>query len=178
MNRRASVSTACTPNFVVQQPRSLLLSQISSSHSRAHFGLCLVFATHPFTTDILFISPYKYMSVHGARLPPPNTSQSLPARAPASSCFPDSYLLFSNTPVTVVSIQDTLLASAPLLEAFAGLWFLTFIASGASCYELDASTNLRRSSELFEKCHEAHQLLMMWACTRACSALPVCSRIQ
>jgi len=32
---------------------------------------------------------------------------------------------------------DTLLASAPLLEAFAGLRFLTFIASGASCYELD-----------------------------------------
>ena len=47
-------------------------------------------------------------------------------------------LFFSNpTPVTVVSIQDTLLASAPLLEAFAGLRFLTFIASGASCYELD-----------------------------------------
>jgi hypothetical protein len=33
--------------------------------------------------------------------------------------------------------QDTLLASAPLLEAFAGLRFLTFIASGASCYEID-----------------------------------------
>ncbi|KAF8495925.1 hypothetical protein F5888DRAFT_509673 [Russula emetica] len=32
---------------------------------------------------------------------------------------------------------DTLLASAPLLEAFADLRFLTFIASGASCYELD-----------------------------------------
>ena len=36
-----------------------------------------------------------------------------------------------------VYMQDTLLASAPLLEAFAGLRFLTFIASGASCYELD-----------------------------------------
>jgi hypothetical protein len=36
-----------------------------------------------------------------------------------------------------VCMQDTLLASAPLLEAFAGLRFLTFIASGASCYELD-----------------------------------------
>ena len=33
--------------------------------------------------------------------------------------------------------QDTLLASAPLLEAFAGLRFLTFMASGVSCYELD-----------------------------------------
>ncbi|KAI0300673.1 hypothetical protein B0F90DRAFT_397693 [Multifurca ochricompacta] len=31
---------------------------------------------------------------------------------------------------------ETLLASAPLLEAFAGLRFLTFMASGASCYEL------------------------------------------
>jgi hypothetical protein len=37
----------------------------------------------------------------------------------------------------VYHMQDTLLASAPLLEAFAGLRFLTFIASGASCYELD-----------------------------------------
>jgi len=33
--------------------------------------------------------------------------------------------------------QDTLLASAPMLEAFAGLRFLTFMASGVSCYELD-----------------------------------------
>jgi hypothetical protein len=33
--------------------------------------------------------------------------------------------------------QDTLLASAPLLEAFAGLRFLTFMASGASEYALD-----------------------------------------
>jgi len=33
--------------------------------------------------------------------------------------------------------QDTLLASAPLLEAFAGLRFLTFMASGESRYELD-----------------------------------------
>ncbi|KAI0294372.1 hypothetical protein BC826DRAFT_1104660 [Russula brevipes] len=33
--------------------------------------------------------------------------------------------------------EDTLLASAPLLEAFAGLRFLTFMASGASRYELD-----------------------------------------
>ena len=33
--------------------------------------------------------------------------------------------------------QDTLLASAPLLEAFAGLRFLTFMASGVSRYELD-----------------------------------------
>jgi len=39
--------------------------------------------------------------------------------------------------LNVVCAQDTLLASAPLLEAFAGLRFLTFIASGASCYELD-----------------------------------------
>ena len=33
--------------------------------------------------------------------------------------------------------QDTLLASAPLLETFAGLRFLTFMASGESRYELD-----------------------------------------
>ncbi|KAH9170249.1 hypothetical protein EDB89DRAFT_1335197 [Lactarius sanguifluus] len=32
---------------------------------------------------------------------------------------------------------ETLLASSPLLEAFVGLRFLTFMASGASCYELD-----------------------------------------
>jgi len=30
-----------------------------------------------------------------------------------------------------------LLASAPILQAFAGLRFLIFMASGASCYELD-----------------------------------------
>jgi hypothetical protein len=34
-------------------------------------------------------------------------------------------------------MQDTLFTSAPLLEAFARLRFLTFIASGASCYELE-----------------------------------------
>jgi hypothetical protein len=39
--------------------------------------------------------------------------------------------------LNAVCMQDTLLASAPLLEAFSGLRFLTFIASGASCYELD-----------------------------------------
>jgi hypothetical protein len=39
--------------------------------------------------------------------------------------------------LTVEGVQDTLLASAPLLEAFTGLRFLTFIASGASCYALD-----------------------------------------
>jgi len=33
--------------------------------------------------------------------------------------------------------QDTLLTSAPLLEAFAGLRCLMFMASGVSCYELD-----------------------------------------
>ena len=52
------------------------------------------------------------------------------------------YPFFSNHPpggaeCGVYHTQDTLLASAPLLEAFAGLRFLTFIASGASCYELD-----------------------------------------
>jgi hypothetical protein len=30
-----------------------------------------------------------------------------------------------------------LLASAPILQAFAGLRFLMFMASGASCYELN-----------------------------------------
>ena len=30
-----------------------------------------------------------------------------------------------------------LLASAPILQAFPGLRFLMFMASGASCYELD-----------------------------------------
>ncbi len=34
-------------------------------------------------------------------------------------------------------MQETLLASSPLLETFAGLRFLTFMVSGASCYELD-----------------------------------------
>jgi hypothetical protein len=33
--------------------------------------------------------------------------------------------------------QETLLASSPLLEAFDGLRSLTFMATGASCYELD-----------------------------------------
>jgi hypothetical protein len=33
--------------------------------------------------------------------------------------------------------QETLLASAPLLEAFVSLRYLTFIASGESCYGLD-----------------------------------------
>ena len=36
-----------------------------------------------------------------------------------------------------ISAQETLLASSPLLEAFAGLRSLTFMATGASCYELD-----------------------------------------
>jgi hypothetical protein len=40
-------------------------------------------------------------------------------------------------PLNVEIVQDTLLASAPLLAAFSGLQFLTFIASGTSCYELD-----------------------------------------
>ena len=42
-----------------------------------------------------------------------------------------------HAPLNVGIVQDTLLASAPLLAAFSGLRFLTFIASGASCYELD-----------------------------------------
>ena len=33
--------------------------------------------------------------------------------------------------------QDTLLTPAPLLEAFAGLRCLTFMAGRVSCYELD-----------------------------------------
>jgi hypothetical protein len=33
--------------------------------------------------------------------------------------------------------QETLLASAPLLEGFVGLRYLTFMASGESCYEID-----------------------------------------
>jgi hypothetical protein len=36
-----------------------------------------------------------------------------------------------------VRAQETLLASAPLLEAFTGLRYLTFMASGESRYELD-----------------------------------------
>ena len=46
--------------------------------------------------------------------------------------FPENTLV-----LRVSRWQDTLLASAPLLQAFAGLRFLTFMASGASCYELD-----------------------------------------
>ena len=41
------------------------------------------------------------------------------------------------TPVLSAGGQDTLLASSPLLETFAGLRFLTFMASGESRYELD-----------------------------------------
>ena len=33
--------------------------------------------------------------------------------------------------------QDTLLASSPLLEAFAGLRSLTFMTTGTPCYEFD-----------------------------------------
>ena len=32
--------------------------------------------------------------------------------------------------------------------------------------------------KLFKKCNEARWLLMMWACTQACSVLPVCSSIK
>lgn len=39
--------------------------------------------------------------------------------------------------VLIVREQETLLASAPLLEGFVGLRYLTFMASGDSCYELD-----------------------------------------
>ena len=34
-------------------------------------------------------------------------------------------------------VQDTLLASTPLLATFSGLRFVRFIVSCASCYELD-----------------------------------------
>ena len=50
------------------------------------------------------------------------------------------HTFFSNHPPVVLNVacmQDTLIASAPLLEAFTCLQFLTFIASGASCYELE-----------------------------------------
>ena len=38
--------------------------------------------------------------------------------------------------------RDTLLASAPLLETFACLRFLTFMASGESRYELDGEATV------------------------------------
>ena len=39
--------------------------------------------------------------------------------------------------LSVCASQEMLLASSPLLEAFAGLRSLTFMATGSSCYELD-----------------------------------------
>ena len=41
------------------------------------------------------------------------------------------------SPAEKLSLQETLLASSPMLEAFDGLRSLTFMATGASCYELD-----------------------------------------
>jgi len=71
----------------------------------------------------------------------PATPRGTAHRRPRSAIQPrmsSSFLLYPPPVVlTVEGAQDTLLASAPLLEAFAGLRFLTFIASGSSCYQLD-----------------------------------------
>ena len=71
----------------------------------------------------------------------PTTPRGTSHRRPRSALQPRTSLFFLlHSPPEVLNLEgvkDALLASAPLLEAFAGLRFLTFIASGASCYELD-----------------------------------------